>query len=363
MLTGAGTARGGGGDDRRARADRRSSRSAPTARSRRIDGRAVDGRAASTSARRSTPPAPATCSSPPGRGATRRASRVDDALRWAALYAALSVRVPDRRGRRDPPRRVPRGGRPPRPPRPARTRRAGRLSRRGARASRASAVTWRSRAARVALAGAVAASCSSPGAAASRLADRRTRPRAPPARPRRRARPPALCGRAEGAQGRDGRRAGRDRALRARAARGPATLWTHNDSGDGPRVLALDRRGRLQREVAVSGAEAVDWEDIAIRGRTLYVGDIGDNLAQRPNVAVYRFAEPPPGRPSVAAERIDLRYPDGAARRRDAARRPAHRRDRRSSPRTSAAAPASTSRPSGAPAQAARRSSSASASC
>ena len=29
-----------------------------------------------------------------GVGRRRRASRVDDALRWAALYAALSVRVP-----------------------------------------------------------------------------------------------------------------------------------------------------------------------------------------------------------------------------------------------------------------------------
>jgi hypothetical protein len=90
------------------------------------------------------------------------------------------------------------------------------------------------------------------------------------------------------------------------------TLWAHNDSGDGPRVFALDRRGRLQREVAVTGAEAIDWEDIAVRGRTIYVGDIGDNLAARPNVTVYRFAEPPPGVTTVAAQRIDLRYADGA---------------------------------------------------
>ena len=90
------------------------------------------------------------------------------------------------------------------------------------------------------------------------------------------------------------------------------TLWTHNDSGDGPRVLALDRRGRLQREVVLNGAEAIDWEDIAVRGRTVYVGDIGDNLAARPNVTVYRFREPPPGVTSVTPERIDLRYTDGA---------------------------------------------------
>jgi hypothetical protein len=89
-------------------------------------------------------------------------------------------------------------------------------------------------------------------------------------------------------------------------------LWTLNDSGDAPRVFALDRKGRLLREVAVAGAEAVDWEDIAVRGRTLYVGDIGDNLGQRPEIAVYRFGEPGPGIASVAAERIALRYPDGA---------------------------------------------------
>ena len=62
--------------------------------------------------------------------------------------------------------------------------------------------------------------------------------------------------------------------------------------------------------MAVGGAEHVDWEDIAIRGRTLYVGDIGDNLAQRPDIAVYRFAEPAPGA-TARATRIVLRYPDG----------------------------------------------------
>ena len=89
-------------------------------------------------------------------------------------------------------------------------------------------------------------------------------------------------------------------------------LWTLNDSGDSARVFGLDRRGRLLREVAVTGAEAVDWEDIAARGSTLYAGDIGDNAAQRADIAVYKFAEPGPGVTSVAAERIALHYPDGA---------------------------------------------------
>jgi hypothetical protein len=123
-------------------------------------------------------------------------------------------------------------------------------------------------------------------------------------------RPPALCGTLKA------RKLGTVTAPAATELSGlvlspSGTLWTHNDSGDTPRVFALDKRGRLEREVAVGGAEAVDWEDIAMRGRTLYVGDIGDNLAQRPNVTVYRFAEPPVGATSVQAQRIDLRYADG----------------------------------------------------
>jgi hypothetical protein len=77
-------------------------------------------------------------------------------------------------------------------------------------------------------------------------------------------------------------------------------------------LFAFDRRGRLRREVAVANAEAVDWEDIAVRGRTLYVGDIGDNALRRESVAVYKVPEPPPEATGVAAERIDLRYAGGA---------------------------------------------------
>lgn len=85
-------------------------------------------------------------------------------------------------------------------------------------------------------------------------------------------------------------------------------FWAHNDSGDGPRVFELDTTGAFLREVAVQGAEAYDWEDIAIRGDTLYVADIGDNLGQRESVQVYRF-ELPEG-PTAQATTLTLRYED-----------------------------------------------------
>ena len=147
---------------------------------------------------------------------------------------------------------------------------------------------------------------------------RRRRPRPAPALAARRrarrapARVPALCGRLRArVVGRVETPAATELSGLVRSRSRPGVLWTHNDSGDAARVFAIAGDGRLAAEVAVAGAEAVDWEDIAIRGRTLYVADIGDNLAQRRGIAVYRFAEPPAGVTSVAAARIALRYPDG----------------------------------------------------
>ena len=105
------------------------------------------------------------------------------------------------------------------------------------------------------------------------------------------------------------------------------TLWTHNDSGDGPYVYATDLQGSDRGAMRVSGARAVDWEDIALGpcplpgrpGACLYVGDTGDNLERRRDVTIYAVPEPlPPASPAdtqrvtAAALAIRLHYPDGS---------------------------------------------------
>lgn len=100
-------------------------------------------------------------------------------------------------------------------------------------------------------------------------------------------------------------------------------LWAHNDSGDVPRLLAMNEAGEAIGRWAVAGAEAVDWEDIAAgpgpdSDRSyLYIGDIGDNLAARDHLTVYRVPEPdvvPAGDGTLeGAEAIDLRYGTGPA--------------------------------------------------
>ena len=65
----------------------------------------------------------------------------------------------------------------------------------------------------------------------------------------------------------------------------------------------------------MTGAEAVDWEDLApaVGGdhAGLWIADTGDNATGRASVQLYRVDEPGPTDTSVAAQRIEVRYPDG----------------------------------------------------
>jgi hypothetical protein len=96
-------------------------------------------------------------------------------------------------------------------------------------------------------------------------------------------------------------------------------LWAQNDSGHPAEVFGFRPDGRRLADLAVPGAENVDWEDIATGpapggGDALYLADIGDNLAGRDDIAVYRVPEPRLGaampQATAPAERLTLRYPD-----------------------------------------------------
>lgn len=102
----------------------------------------------------------------------------------------------------------------------------------------------------------------------------------------------------------------------AASRRWPGVYWTHNDSGGSATLYAFNRRGEVLARIPVEGADAVDWEDIALYERDgrswLAIGDIGDNFAWRSTVTIYLLPEPEldASRAEVAA-RIDFRYPDG----------------------------------------------------
>ena len=110
----------------------------------------------------------------------------------------------------------------------------------------------------------------------------------------------------------------------------PGVLWSHNDSGDGPSLYAIDMAGRLLAIVPVADAVARDWEDMASGpcpagllattprqavSSCLYLADIGDNDQVRKELTVYVVVEPLLAAggekiSAVPAQSFRYRYPD-----------------------------------------------------
>jgi len=103
----------------------------------------------------------------------------------------------------------------------------------------------------------------------------------------------------------------------ARSGYDDRVLWTHNDSGDGPRLFAVRRDGTTAAVVTLAGTDAFDWEAMS-RYKTghgkswLYVGDIGDNARVRSEVLIHRVAEPTELEDqTVEPTTFRVRYEDG----------------------------------------------------
>lgn len=75
-------------------------------------------------------------------------------------------------------------------------------------------------------------------------------------------------------------------------------VWTHNDSGGGPKLYAIDTNTcETVAVLTMDGVPARDIEAIAagvntIGERVLWVGDIGDNTAARSTISLYEVREP-----------------------------------------------------------------------
>lgn len=104
----------------------------------------------------------------------------------------------------------------------------------------------------------------------------------------------------------------------------PNVLWTHNDLGDEARLYAFNLQGRHLGVYHIAGIANRDWEDIAVgrgpvEGKTyIYIGEIGDILAEHDLKFIYRIPEPivdsnqAPVNTSISgAETITIQYPDG----------------------------------------------------
>ena len=73
-------------------------------------------------------------------------------------------------------------------------------------------------------------------------------------------------------------------------------IWTHNDSGDAPRLFLLDSTGHDKGTYYLAQTKNRDWEDMdaaTINGKNyLYIADIGDNDQKHNKKYIYRVEEP-----------------------------------------------------------------------
>lgn len=98
-------------------------------------------------------------------------------------------------------------------------------------------------------------------------------------------------------------------------------LWTHNDSGGGPKLYAFNRDGDDLATYEIAGARVRDCEDLCSfvieKTPCLLLADVGDNNAKRKLCTLYVVEEPAipdvtPARGRLKIERtIHFRYPDG----------------------------------------------------
>ena len=74
-------------------------------------------------------------------------------------------------------------------------------------------------------------------------------------------------------------------------------FWTHNDSGNGNFIYAINNEGKNVGTWQVLGAKNTDWEDIAtLKNKAgecfLYIGDIGNNSRKRSELTIFKVKEP-----------------------------------------------------------------------
>lgn len=111
----------------------------------------------------------------------------------------------------------------------------------------------------------------------------------------------------------------------------PDTYWVHNDSGDSPRLFAIEQDGSVivppfvkNKQIGEEESELLwqgmpvyvaanqDWEDIAVEGDLIYIADVGNNGNARRDLGVYVVREPNPKAITNARsfKYFPVQYPD-----------------------------------------------------
>ncbi|MBD58360.1 hypothetical protein [uncultured Pseudoalteromonas sp.] len=89
-------------------------------------------------------------------------------------------------------------------------------------------------------------------------------------------------------------------------------LWAINDSGDQPKLYRLNKDGSIAKEILVTNAKNIDWEDMTQnKFGHFFLGDFGNNNNDRKWLTIYKIENPIDIKgDTTEAEIIKFTYPE-----------------------------------------------------
>ena len=87
-------------------------------------------------------------------------------------------------------------------------------------------------------------------------------------------------------------------------------FWVINDSDCLPELLAYNMKGELKKNIHISNANNIDWEDLAEDDNYIYVGDFGNNRGARKDLRVLRVLKSDMKNKEVAVDSITFAWAD-----------------------------------------------------
>lgn len=69
-------------------------------------------------------------------------------------------------------------------------------------------------------------------------------------------------------------------------------LWVQEDGGNPTQLYLVKHDGAVHKKVFIDGITNRDWEEMALTGNEIYIGEIGDNNEVYSDYAFYKFTEP-----------------------------------------------------------------------
>ena len=87
-------------------------------------------------------------------------------------------------------------------------------------------------------------------------------------------------------------------------------IWVIEDAGNDNHLYGLNKKGHINRDIIISNAENLDWEELTSDANgNIYIGDFGNNNRKRKNFRILKIKHDDLIKSSVNAEIIEFTLP------------------------------------------------------